>query len=65
MAIDEGKLTAFMGQAVTDMSASVSSPLWQSGTNLGSTKQWQERAPSAQPRWPNGPAPMSATCANG
>ena len=33
--IDEAKLEAFMGQAVTDMGASISAPLLQIGEKLG------------------------------
>src|SRR6478736_5123087 len=33
--IDEAKLEAFMGQAVTDMGATISAPLFQIGEKLG------------------------------
>jgi hypothetical protein len=37
--IDEAKLGAFMGQAVTDMGATISAPLFQIGEKLGLYKQ--------------------------
>ena len=38
--IDQTKLEAFMGQAVTDMGAIISAPLMSIGEKLGRTKQW-------------------------
>ena len=39
-AIDQGKLEAFMGKAVTDMGAVISAPLIMIGDSSGSTRRW-------------------------
>jgi hypothetical protein len=38
--IDEAKVEAFMGQAVTDMGAAISAPLFLIGERLGLTRRW-------------------------
>ena len=43
--IDEAKLEAFMGQAVTDMGASISAPLFQIGEKLGLYKAMAHAGP--------------------
>ena len=43
--IDEAKLEAFMGQAVTDMGAIISAPLMLIGEKLGLYKRWLMRGP--------------------
>jgi hypothetical protein len=43
--IDEAKLEAFMGQAVTDLGASISAPLFQIGEKLGLYKAMAHAGP--------------------
>ena len=64
--IDEGKLEAFMGQAVTDMGAIISAPLFVIGDKLGLYKAMaRRRAADARRRSPSVPESPSARCASG
>jgi len=58
--IDEAKLEAFMGQAVTDMGATISAPLFQIGEKLGLYKAMAHAGPLTTAR-----EPPSARCASG
>ena len=63
--IDEAKLEAFMGQAVTDMGAIISAPLMVIGEKLGLYKAMAHAGPLGRRRWQSALAQPSATCESG
>ncbi len=63
--IDEAKLEAFMGQAVTDMGAIISAPLFLIGERLGLYKAMAGAGPLTSQEVPSARGRPSATCASG
>ena len=63
--IDEAKLEAFMGQAVTDMGATISALLFQIGEKLGLYKAMSHAGPLSSQESPTAPERPSAPCASG
>ena len=63
--IDEGKLEAFMGQAVTDMGAMISAPLMVIGEKLGLYKAMAGAGPLTSAEVAERSVPPSARCASG
>ena len=63
--IDEARLEAFVGQAVTDMGAAISGLLLHIGDRLGLYKAMAGASRSPRPRWPPAPVPPNGTSVSG